>query len=111
MTLAMRNTIAQDFTAWAGELIPHEMRSGSRLRVHMPVHITYEGLLNKVSRDGICTDINETGIGFKTHAGLYVGEIVELEFRQQDTVPFRFRVRLLYKMGHRYGAAFVSSGY
>jgi hypothetical protein len=78
MTLPMRNTIAQNFTAWAGGLIPHEMRRGNRLQVHMPVHITYEGLLNKVSQDRICTDISETGIGFRTHAGLFVGENVEL---------------------------------
>ncbi len=74
----------------------------------MPVRITYEGLLNKVSRDGICTDISETGIGFETHAGLYVGEIVELEFQYPNAPPVCFRVRLLYKVGNRYGADFIS---
>ncbi len=76
----------------------------------MPVRITYQGLLAEVSRDGICTDISDTGIGFETRAGLYVGEVVDLEFRHQDAVPICFRVRLLYKMGNRYGADFVLPG-
>jgi hypothetical protein len=74
----------------------------------MPVRITYQGLLAEVSQDGICTDISESGIGFETHAGLYVGEIVHLEFPYQNAVPIRFQARLLYKMGNRYGAYFVS---
>ncbi len=74
----------------------------------MPVRITYHGLPNKVSEDGTCTDISEAGIAFETHADLYVGEIVELEFRHQDV--FRFSVRLLYKIGNRYGAYFTSPG-
>ena len=74
----------------------------------MPVRITYQALLTEVSQEGICTDISEAGIGFQTQAGLYVGEVIYLEFPQQNAVPVRFQVRLLYKMGNRYGAYFVS---
>jgi hypothetical protein len=74
----------------------------------MPIRIIYQGLLNEVSRDGLCTDISEAGIGFQTRAGLYVGEIVEVEFRDQIAAAFRFPVRVLYKMGSHFGAYFVS---
>ena len=103
----MKNTIARDATAPAGPP-PRARRRENRIRVNMPVRITYQGLLTEVSQDGICTDISESGIGFETQAGLYVGEIVHLEFPYQNAVPIRFQARLLYKMGNRYGAYFVS---
>ncbi len=77
----------------------------------MPVRVTYQGLPGEVSEDGTCTDIGEGGIAFETRANLYVGEIVDLEFRRQDADLFRLSVRLLYKMGNRYGAYFVSPGF
>jgi hypothetical protein len=76
----------------------------------MPVRIIYQGSLGEVSEDGTCTDISEAGIAFEAQTDLYVGEIVELEFRHQDADLFRFPARLLYKMGNRYGAYFVSPG-
>ncbi|HEY5178037.1 MAG TPA: PilZ domain-containing protein [Terriglobales bacterium] len=106
----MKDTIAQNATAPAAELLPWERRKGNRIRVRVPVRIIYQGLLSEGSEDGTCTDISETGIGFETDAGLYVGEIVDLEFRDQNAAPFRFQVRLLYKMGNRYGSYFVSPG-
>ncbi len=84
---------------------PGEPDTGQHARAH---HLS--GLLTEVSQDGICTDISETGIGFETQAGLYVGEVVYLEFPHQNAVPVRFQARLLYKMGNRYGAYFVSPG-
>ncbi len=72
------------------------------------MRIIYQGLLNEVSRDGLCTDISEAGIGFQTDAGLYVGEIVEVEFQDQIAAGFRFPVRVLYKMRSHFGAYFVS---
>lgn len=76
----------------------------------MSVRIIGQGLLDNVSHDGICTDISEAGIGFETPADLYVGKIVDLEFRHPGADPFRLPVRLLYKMGNRYGAYFISPG-
>jgi hypothetical protein len=106
----MRNTIAQNFTALTAGLLPCERRRGNRILVHMPVRISGQGLLDKVSQDGTCTDISEAGIGFETDADLYVGEIVDLEFPRHDGDPFRFQARLLYKMGNRYGAYLLSPG-
>ena len=103
----MKNTIARDATAPAGPP-PRARRRENRIRVNMPVRITYQGLLTEVSQEGICTDISESGIGFETEAGLYVGEVLYLEFPHQNAVPIRFQARLLYKMGNRYGAYFVS---
>jgi len=75
------------------------------------VRIIYQGVLSEVSREAICTDISDAGIGFETQAGLYVGEIVDLQFRDQNAAPFCFQVRLLYKMGNHYGSYFVSAGF
>src|SRR5664280_1563926 len=102
----MKNAIAQNATAPAGPP-PRARRRENRIRVNMPVRITYQGLLTEVSQEGICTDISETGIGFETEASLYVGEVLYLEFPHQNAVPIRFQARLLYKMGNRYGAYFV----
>jgi PilZ domain len=91
-------------------LLPCERRRGNRIQIHIPVRITYQGSLEDVSEEGTCTDISETGIGFETQADLYVGEIINLEFRRQGANLFRFPVRLLYKMGNRYGAYLMLPG-
>jgi hypothetical protein len=106
----MKDTIAPNSTASAAGRLPCERRRENRIRVHVPVRIIYQGVLSEVSREAICTDISEAGIGFETQAGLYVGEIVDVEFRDQNVAPFCFQVRLLYKMGNHYGSYFVSSG-
>ena len=105
----MKNTIAQSATAPAAEPLPDGRRRENRIRVNIPARIIYQGLLHEVSADAVCTDITEAGIGFQTSAGLYVGEVVEVEFRDQIAAPFRFQVRLLYKMWNRYGAYFITS--
>ncbi len=102
--------IARNATASAAGLLPHERRRANRIQLRAPVRIIYQSLLAEGSEEGICTDLSEAGIGFETQASLYVGEIVEVEFRDQEATPFRFLVRLLYKMGNCYGAYFVSPG-
>jgi PilZ domain len=104
----MKSTTARKPTALAAELLPQVRRRQNRIRLQVPVRIVYQGLLSEASRDAICTDISDAGLGFETSAGLYVGEIVEVEFRDQMATPFRFRVRVLYKMANHYGAYFVS---
>ncbi|MGA3318374.1 MAG: PilZ domain-containing protein [Candidatus Korobacteraceae bacterium] len=104
----MKDTIARKATAPAAGPPPHERRRANRIQLRAPVRIIYQGLLDEESEEGICTDLSEAGIGFETQASLYVGEIVEVEFRDQEATPFRFQVRLLYKMGNCYGAYFVS---
>jgi PilZ domain-containing protein len=106
----MRSTIARDFTTPVAELFPRERRRKDRIQISLPVRITYQGLRDEASEDGTCTDISETGIAFETRADLYVGEIIDLEFRHRDADLFRLPARLLYKMGNRYGAYFVSPG-
>ena len=104
----MRSTIDPNLTATRAGLLPFERRRKDRARVCIPVRIIGQGLVDEVSQDGVCTDISESGIAFETNVDLYVGGIVDLQFRQKDASPFHFKVRLLYKMGNRYGAYFVS---
>jgi hypothetical protein len=106
----MTNAIAQSAAAPAAEPLPGGRRRENRIRVNIPARIIYQGLLHGVSANAVCTDISEAGISFQTSDGLYVGEIVEVEFRDQIAAPFRFLVRVLYKMGHRYGAYFMEPG-
>jgi hypothetical protein len=106
----MKNTIPQSATAPAAEPLPGARRRENRIRVNIPARIIYQGLLHVVSADAVCTDISEAGISFQTSAGLYVGEVVEVEFRNQIAAPFRFQVRLLYKIWNRYGAYFIAPG-
>ncbi len=106
----MKNTIAQSAAAPAAEPLPAARRRENRIRVNIPARIIYQGLLHEVSADAVCTDLSEAGIGFQTSDGLYVGEIVEVEFRDQIAAPFRFLVRVLYKMGNRYGSYFMAPG-
>lgn len=90
--------------------LPHERRRRGRVQVRIAIRITYEGQQGEVCEDGICTDLSDGGIAFETDANLYVGEIVRLELRHHEADLFRFPVRLLYKMGNRYGAYFVPPG-
>jgi PilZ domain len=110
-SFAMSSTIARDLaTPTAAGFLPCERRRGNRIPLRMPVRITYQGLRDEVSEDAICTDISETGVALETPADLYVGEIVDLEFRHPGADPVRVPVRLLYKIANRYGAYFTSSG-
>ena len=104
----MKDTIARDAPASAAGLLPHERRRVNRIQLRTPVRIIYRGLLDEESAEGVCTDLSEAGLGFQTQASLYVGEIVEVEFRDHEATPFRLQVRLLYKMGNCYGAYFVT---
>ena len=104
----MENTIGA--TAPAAEPPSGVRRRGNRIRVNIPARIIHQGLLHEVSADAVCTGISEAGIGFQTSAGLYAGEVVEVEFRKEIAAPFRFQVRVLYKIANRYGAYFMVPG-
>jgi hypothetical protein len=104
----MKDTTARNVPASAAGLLPHERRRANRIKLRAPVRIIHQGLLDEESEEGICTDLSEASLGFETQAGLYVGEIVAVEFRDQEATPFRLQVRLLYKMGNCYGAYFVT---
>lgn len=104
----MEDTSARNAPASAAGLLPHERRRVNRIQLRTPVRIIYQGLLDEESAEGTCTDLSEAGLGFQTQASLYVGEIVEVEFRDHEATPFRLQVRLLYKMGNCYGAYFVT---
>ena len=105
----MRSTVDPNdpnFTASAVRLPPCERRREDRVKIGIPVRIISQGFGGEVSQDGMCTDISEAGIGFETNVDLYVGETVDVQFRQKDAGVFRFQVRLLYKIKNRYGASF-----
>ncbi len=89
---------------------PTERRERERIPISLPVRIIYHDHGDEICQDGTCTDISEAGVAFETLADLYVGEIVDLEFRGSDASLFRFPMRLLYKMANRYGAYFTSPG-
>lgn len=104
----MGSMIDPNLTVTEAGLLPFERRRKDRVRVCIPVRIIGQGIVDVVSQDGVCTNISESGIAFETNVDLYVGEIVDLQFRQKDASHFHFKVRLLYKMGNRYGAYFAS---
>lgn len=106
----MSSATDPNLTASGGGLLPFERRRKNRIEVDIPVRIICQGLVGEVSHDGMCTDISEAGVAFETSVDLYVGEIVELQFREKDAGTCNFQVRLLYKVGKRYGAYFVSGG-
>src|SRR5208283_231704 len=106
----MRSMIDPNLAASGAGLLPFERRRKDRVNVCIPVRIIGQGRVDEVCQDGVCTDISESGIAFETNADLYVGGIVDLQLRQKDASQFHFQVRLLYKMGNRYGAYFVSCG-
>jgi PilZ domain len=89
-------------------LLPRERRRKSRVSTHVPITVTYSGPRDEITQDGICTDLSESGIAFETPADLFVGEIVDVTFRQKGAEAVRVSVRLLYKAGNRYGSYFMS---
>src|SRR5450631_2215891 len=91
----MRNTIAQDLVPASLATRPPERRERERMPISMPVRVIYQDHGDEICQDGTCTDISEAGIAFETLADLYVGEIIDLEFRHSDASLFRFPMRLL----------------
>jgi len=91
-------------------LLPHERRRKNRIQVRIPLRIIGKSPVGQVSQDGVCLDISESGVSFEANVDLYVGEIVDLQFRQRDAGRLNFQVRLLYKVGNRYGGYFLSGG-
>ena len=104
----MSDTIARSFIPTAAELLPRERRWKDRIRTHVPITVSYQTPRDEITQGGICVDISESGVAFESPADLFVGEIVDLTFRQEGAEPVRVSVRLLYKAGNRYGSYFTS---
>ena len=102
----MGSTIDPYSTASRVRVPACDRRREDRIKIGIPVRIISQGFGGEVSQEAICTDISEAGIGFETNVDLYVGESVDVQFRQKDAGLFRLRVKLLYKIKNRYGACF-----
>jgi len=85
-----------------------DRRRRERIALKIPLRILTYGLLVDKSNDGTCTDLSEGGVAFDCEAGLNVGDIVILEFRQKGEAAYRCHARLAYRMGRRYGAYFLA---
>ena len=57
--------------------------------------------------DGECVDITEAHVVFTTSGVLGVGEVVDLEFCQEDDQIYRRQVKLFYRLRSRYGGIFT----
>ena len=102
----MKPTIESHPLTSRSGLFSSERRGTDRTKVRIPIRIFGRGLVGTVSQEGSCRDISEAGVGFETNADLFVGEIVELQFQLKDADRSCYPVRLLYKIGQRYGGLF-----
>jgi hypothetical protein len=58
----------------------------------------------------VCIDLSEGGLAFESGADLDVGDIVELQFPQNDEPSSVQQARLVYRSGLRYGVQFTNCG-
>jgi PilZ domain len=83
-----------------------DRRQQKRMPLRLPVRIISRSATAEVCHEGTCVDISEAGLAFVTAGDLHVGEIVDLEFRQQDEI-YRYQARLFYRARRRYGGCFI----
>jgi len=83
-----------------------DRRQQNRIPLRLPVRIISRNPLAEVYHEGKCVDFSEGGLAFVTAADLDVGEVVDLEFRQEGET-YRCQVRLFYRARRRYGGHFV----
>jgi hypothetical protein len=81
-------------------------RRHDRIPFRVPVRIITHGVLGDNSTYGVCTDISQGGVAFETEVDLFLQSTVELVFEIENEIIFRSSVRLLYRVGQRYGAYF-----
>ena len=104
----MKNLRSEQDSAFL-ELPPaFDRRRRERINLKIPLRILSCGLLAEKADTGICTDLSEGGVSFECNAELNVGDIVVLEFAQKGETAYRCHARLAYRMGHRYGAYFLT---
>ena len=105
----MKNVTA-DHERVLPELPPRfDRRQRERIAIAIPIRIVSCGLLTERSDAATCTDLSEGGLSFDCDAELNVGEIVVVEFRQHGEPTYQCDARLMYRLGRRYGAYFLSS--
>jgi len=85
-----------------------DRRQRDRIDVKIPLRVLSYGLLAEKADSGMCCDLSETGLSFDSDAQLNVGEIVIIEFPQKGEPAYRCHARLLYRLGRRYGAYFLT---
>ncbi len=85
-----------------------DRRRRERIDLAIPLRILSYGFLAEKADVGTCTDLSEGGVSFDSDGELNVGEIVVLEFHQKGETAYRCHARLAYRLGHRYGAYFLT---
>jgi hypothetical protein len=85
---------------------PQDRRAEHRLRVCVPVRITYVSG-ERTSIDGTCTNVTPAGAAFDFDAVLQVGDVIDFEFSNTNDIPVTYRARILYRSGNHYGAYFL----
>jgi len=89
-----------------GKTLQAGERRQERTTLSVPVQIISHGTRQHCAQ-GVCVDISLAGVAFTTEADLHLTDIVELIFEPKDQPSFRKYVRLLYRLGPRYGGYFA----
>ena len=80
-------------------------RKQERPKLSIPLRIVSHGALEQQRARGVCVDLSEAGVGFLTDADLNLTDIVELIPESRQTTFHKY-VRLVYRIGRRYGGYF-----
>jgi len=98
--------VANACTSGVNKLQANERRQ-ERTALCVPIQIISHGTTTQNCAQGVCVDISLTGVAFSTDADLHLTDIIELIFEPKCQPTFRQYVRLLYRLGPRYGGYFV----
>jgi hypothetical protein len=90
----------------SGSKLQANERRHERTALSVPVQIISHGTAKQSCAEGVCVDISLAGVAFMTEADLHLTDIVELIFEPTNQPAFRQYVRLLYRVGSRYGGYF-----
>ena len=91
----------------SGSKLQGSERRQERTALSVPVQIiSYGTTKQNCAARGVCVDISLAGVAFLTEADLHLTDIVELIFEPKSQPAFRQCVRLLYRVGARYGGYF-----
>jgi PilZ domain len=94
----------------ASNVLQADERRQERTALSVPVQILSHGTTKQSCAQGVCIDISLAGVAFLTEADLHLTDIVELIFEPKGQPAFRQYVRLLYRVGPRYGGYFSHIG-
>ena len=93
-----------------GNKLQADERREERIELSVPVQIVSHGTTKQNCAQGVCVDISLAGVAFLTEADLHLTDVVELIFEPKGQPTFRQCVRLLYRLGPRYGGYFSHIG-